>query len=188
MDMDTPTEGSNKRLNQMVAITVVAFSVFLGLCNVKDGNLVQSMDQAKADAVDTWNEYQASRIKLKVDQVALEDLALTAPALKDQGAVAARRAALAAEIAKYQGEGPALQAKAKGFDETYDALNFHDDQFDAADALISIAISAAAVSALTESGWVLAISWGFGALGVLMGVAGFAGWRLHPDLLARLLS
>ena len=45
--------GNDKRLNNMVAVTVVAFSVFLGLCYIKDGNIVQAMSVAKADSVDT---------------------------------------------------------------------------------------------------------------------------------------
>ena len=56
--------GNDKRLNNMVAVTVVAFSVLLGLCNIKDGNIVQAMSVAKADSVDTWGDYQATRTKL----------------------------------------------------------------------------------------------------------------------------
>jgi len=92
------------------------------------------------------------------------------------------------KIAKYQAKAPELMAKAKGFEAAYDQMNYHDDQFDAADALVSIAISAAAVAALTESVWVLLASWLFGGLGVVMGLAGFFGWAIHPEFLARFLS
>ena len=188
MENDLPAEGSNKRLNNMVAVTVVLFSVALGLCNIKDGNIVQNMQQAKADAVDTWGEYQATRTKLHIDQSAADQLAVLGALAKDQAPVAARQAALAEEMAKYRRETPALQAKAKGFEADYDAFNVHDDQFDAADALMSIAVSAAAVSAVVENIAVLVVAWIFGAFGVLMGVAGFAGWALHPDFLARFLG
>ena len=70
----------------------------------------------------------------------------------------------------------------------YNALNVHDDQFDASDALLSIAISIAAVAALTESAGALYAAWAFAALGVTMSAAGFFGWGLHSDLLSRLLS
>jgi len=40
MEVEVNAEAKDKRLNRMVAITVVAFSVFTGLCNIKDGNLV----------------------------------------------------------------------------------------------------------------------------------------------------
>ncbi len=175
-------------LNRLVAITVVILSVFLGLCHIKDDNLVQAMQQSKADAVDTWSEYQATRTKLHIDEGALNQLGVIGPLAKDPAAVAAQTEKLAAQIAKYKAETPALQAKAKGFEAAYDAMNYHDDQFDAADALTGIAVSVAAVAALAEAEWVLGVAWVFGAFGVLMGVAGFAGWRIHPDFLAQLLS
>ncbi len=185
---DLPAEGSNKRLNNMVAVTVVLFSVFLGLCNIKDGNIVQAMQQSKADAVDTWGEYQAARTKLHIDEGTLAQLAVIGPLARDQAAVAAQTARLTAQIAKYKAESPALQTKARGFEAAYDAMNYHDDQFDAADALTSIAVSVAAVAALSESFWVLVVGWVFGAFGVLMGLAGFFGWAIHPDFLAKLLG
>ncbi len=160
---DLPAEGNNKRLNRMVAITVVLLSVFLGLCHIKDDNLVQAMQQAKADAVDTWSEYQATRTKLRITEGQASQLAVLGPIARDQGAVAAENARLAGQIAKYIAESPSLQAKAKGFEAAYDAMNYHDDQFDAADALTGIAVSVAAVAALAESCWVLVVGWGFGA-------------------------
>ena len=188
MDSDIPAEGGDKSLNRAVAATVVLLSVFLGVCNIKDGNINQAMQQAKADAVDTWGEYQATRTKLHISQGSADQLAVLGALASDKSAVAGQQADLTAEIAKYQRETPALQAKAKGFEAQYDALNFHDDQFDATDALVSIGISVAAVAALVESFWVLAVGWVFGAFGVLLGVAGFAGWAIHPDFLARWLS
>lgn len=53
---------------------------------------------------------------------------------------------------------------------------------------MSIAVSAAAVAALVETFAVLAVSWVFGAFGVVMGLAGFLGWAIHPDFLAKLLG
>ena len=58
---DDLSQGSDKTLNRLVALTVVVLSVFMGLANIKDDNLVQAMQLAKSDAVDTWSEYQASR-------------------------------------------------------------------------------------------------------------------------------
>ncbi len=181
-------ESADKRLNKAVAMTVVSLSVFLGLAHVKDDNLVQAMQQAKADAVDTWGEYQANKIKLHITEGQADDLSVLAKMAKDP--VPATRLIKAAQdkIAKYQAKAPELMAKAKGFEAAYDQMNYHDDQFDAADALVSIAISAAAVAALTESVWVLLASWMFGGLGVVMGLAGFFGWAIHPDFLARFLS
>ena len=70
----------------------------------------------------------------------------------------------------------------------YDALNYRDDQFDLADALVALAISLLALTALTHKRWLYWVALVPTALGVLMGLAGLLGWRIHPDAIARLLS
>ena len=190
MEIEVSAEAKNKRLNNQVAITVVALSIFMGLSGIKDGNIVQAMQQAQSSGVDTWSEYQATKTKLHIDETARAQAgflgALDTP--KVNSAIAAETARLTKEIAKYQSEIPDLRAKAVGFQSQYDALNIHDDQFDAADALISIAISIAAVAALVEIPMALYTAWGFGAFGVLMGLSGFLGWSLHSDFLSKILS
>ena len=190
MDIEIGAEAKDKRLNRQVAITVVVLSIFMGLGGVKDGNIVQAMQQAQSDAVDTWGEYQATKTKLHIDETALAQtrfLALEGGA-RAAGPTAAEAARLEAEIAKYRGEIPTLKAKAEGYRAQYDALNVHDDQFDASDALISIAVSVAAVAALVEIPSALYVAWLFGALGVVMGLSGFLGWSLHSAFLSTLLS
>jgi hypothetical protein len=190
MEVEVSAEAKDKRLNRLVAITVVALSVFTGLCNIKDGNLVQAMQQAKADSVDTWGEYQATKTKLHIAQTSRDQISV----LATTGNVAAQAKAsivmtsLAADITKYSHSAPKLAAKAKSFSDEYDALNVHDDQFDASEALISAAISMAAVSALVESFGVLFVSWAFGGFGVFMGVCGFAKLGFHPDVLSNFLG
>ena len=186
MDDDLP-QSSDKTLNRMVALTVVILSVFMGLANIKDDNLVQAMQLAKSDAVDTWSEYQASRTKLHVAQTARIEMAMIAGATPTSAAQAAI-AGMDAEIAKYTNEAPRLRRSAQADEVRYDALNVHDDQFDLSNALISIAVSLAAVAALAESRPLLGVCWIAGALGLLFGIAGFAGWSLHPNTLAALLS
>ena len=56
------------------------------------------------------------------------------------------------------------------------------------DAFLSIAIALAAVAALVDTLWLLYCAWGSGAFGVLMGLAGFAGFNLRPEWLASLLG
>ncbi len=184
MEVELTAEAKDKRLNRLVALTVVVLSVFMGLCNIKDGNIVQNMAQAKADSVDRWGEYQATRTKTHVAEVA----ATTIGVLSDSPAARAATAKLEGEIAKYRAEAPRLAAEAKALSASYDALNVHDDQFDASDALVSTAISLAAVAALTESFMLVYASWFFGACGLFMGICGFAGWAFHPDLLSKFLG
>jgi hypothetical protein len=190
MDIEIGAEAEDKRFNRRVAITVVALSIFMGLCGVRDGNIVQAMQQAQSDGVDAWNEYQATKTKLHIDETAVTQARLLALSGGEatRAAVNVEAVRLDTEISKYRAEIPALKAKAEGFSAQYDGLNVHDDQFDASDALISIAVSIAAVAALVETPAALWASWAFGALGVVMGLAGFLGWSLHSAFMSKLLS
>ena len=184
MDVEISAEAKDKRLNRLVAVTVVVLSVFMGLCNIKDGNIVQNMAQAKADSVDRWGEYQATRTKVHIVETARATVSL----LPKSAAGSAVLAQFDTEIAKYKAETPGLAVEAKRLADRYDALNVHDDQFDASDALISTAISLAAVAALSESFLLLFTCWGFATAGLFMGVCGFAGFAFHPDVLSNFLG
>jgi len=184
MEIELSAEAKDKRLNNLVAITVVVLSVATGLGNIKDGNIVQGMAQAQANSLDRWNEYQATRTKLHIVETARVQLAAAAPSANIQKAVAA----FDGDAAKYKAESPKLASEAKGFADQYDALNVHDDQFDAAEASLATAISIAAVAALTESWVPLVAAWVIGAFGLFMTLCGFAGWPFHPDVLSTLLG
>ncbi|WHU01196.1 DUF4337 domain-containing protein [Sphingomonas sp. NIBR02145] len=184
MEIEVSAEAKDKSLNRKVAITVVVLSVFMGLCGIKDGNIVQAMQQAQSASVDKWNEYQATKTKQHVAEASRVQIA----ALADPKRAAPVLAGLDADIAKYKAEAPRLAADAKAQGDQYDALNVHDDQFDASDAAVSTAISIAAVAALVESGWLLWAGWAFGAFGLFMGLCGFLGWGFHPALLSGVLG
>ena len=189
MELEISAEAKDKHLNNWVAITVVILSVFMALCKIKDDNIVQAMQQAKADAVDTWSEYQAKKIKSHLAENALRQttlLATTGLIKPDQ--VQAEQRAVAAELERYRTQSLAIETKAKAQEKLYDTLNFHDDQFDMSDAALSIAIAVAAVAALTDKWTLLLFAWGSGAFGILFGLAGFLGWRLHPEWLVSLLT
>ncbi|MEO7384708.1 MAG: DUF4337 domain-containing protein [Novosphingobium sp.] len=185
MEIEVSAEAKDKQLNRRVAISVVIFSVSAGLCNIKDGNVVQAMQQAQAGSLDKWNQYQATRTKLHVVEASRETIAALSP---DAAKARPVLDALDKSIAKYNDEGPKLAEEAKGQSEEYDALNVHDDQFDAADAALATAISVAAVTALTENGKLLWLCWIFGGFGLFMGLCGFLKLPFHPDLLSSLLG
>jgi hypothetical protein len=183
MEVEVSAEAKDKRLNRLVAITVVVLSVIMGLGNIKDGNIVQNMALAKADSVDRWGEYQATRTKAHIVETAREQVALSnSPNASNVLADFDR------SLAKYRSEAPRLASEAKALADRYDALNVHDDQFDASEAALSTAISLAAVAALVESFGVLAFGWLFGAFGLFMALCGFAGWGFHPDVLSTVLG
>jgi hypothetical protein len=184
MEVEVSAEAKDKRINRLVALTVVVLSVAMGLGNIKDGNIVQAMAQAQANSLDRWNEYQATRTKLHIVETARVKLAAAAASANIDKAIAG----FDADIAKYRAESPKLAKEAQGFSDQYDALNVHDDQFDAAEASLATAISIAAVAALTESWVPLVAAWVIGAFGLFMTLCGFAGWPFHPDVLSTLLG
>ena len=178
------------RLSTWVAITVALLATFLGVCKVKDDNIVQAMQQAQADKLDHWNFYQARNIREEVAAATVVQLKLAAaaaPAPQQPGyrdAIAAYERLAADQAQKKAG----LRAQAEQDQLTYDALNYRDDQFDLCDALLALAISLLALTALTHKPWLYWLALLPTSAGVVMGLAGLLGWHLHPETLVRLLS
>jgi LmbE family N-acetylglucosaminyl deacetylase len=92
------------------------------------------------------------------------------------------------QVKKYEKEKVDIKKEAEGDQKQYDALNFHDDQFDMSEACLSVAIALFGVTALTKKRWLLAVASAFMFFGVLFGLAGFFAWGIHPDFLAKFLS
>ena len=169
------SEIHDKKLNRTVATTVVILSVTMALTNIKDGNIVQNMQAAQATQVDSWNEYQATRLKLHMEEIA-----------EAQGGPGTARASAA--IAKYSKESAALKAQALAAKDDYDHNNYRDDQFDLSDGLASIALATTAISALVELWGLLYVGWVAGAFSILFMVAGFAQLPIHPDAIISFLT
>lgn len=179
-----------ERHNNLVAITVAFISVFMAIAKVKDDNIVQAMQLAKSNAVDTWNEYQAKKVKLHLSELGVTQcdsfLSLGIAAANEK--LHKQKEAYLRDAKRYSDEAQVLKDKATQFEKEYDDLNFKDDQFDISDAGLSISLGTLAISALITSRRVLFLSWFAGACGFIMGLAGILGWNLHPDWLAKLLS
>ena len=190
---ETVEKKDSSRLNTIVALAVLLSATFLAICNVKDGNIVQGMQQAQANAVDAWSYYQAKSTKLHfaegmVDQIAIERDTL--PGLTDEG-----RAKLDKKIAEYtaqtkqfERDKERIKESAEEYQKEYDRLNFRDDQFDMCEASLSIALAVFGVTALTQKRWLLAVAVAFAVFGTLLGVCGFLGYNFHPSVLAKLLT
>src|SRR6266853_5778825 len=185
-----PVKKSRINLNTLVAISVALLATFMGICKVKDDNIVQAMQQAQADKIDNYSWYQARNIREEVAKA-------TVAQLTAQGAVAPPQAKSVYQeqikayeaIAQEQAEKKKIQqADADKADQTYNELNFHDDQFDLSDAMLALAISLMAVTALTQKRWLFVLALFPTVFGVVMGLAGLLGWHIHPNALTRLLS
>ena len=184
------TQRKSAWLNSAVAITVALLATFMGICKIKDDNIVQAMQQAQADKLDHWQYYQARNLR---EEVAKSTLAQ----LRVQRAMAPARALaeVDAQINTYEalvkdqsGKKDELRKLAEQDQATYDALNFRDDQFDLSDAALAVAISLLAVTSLTQMVWLYVLALLPSAFGIAMGLAGLTGGSLHPDALVRLLT
>jgi len=186
-------ESGGSNLNGLVAISVAIVATFMALCNVKDGNIGQAMEEAQANSVDAWAYFQAKGTKLNIAESARDTLILQreiAPSMTPEarGLVDKKIADYDAKIRLYEKEKGEIKASAEGFKQEYERLNLHDDQFDMADALMSVAIALLGITALTRKRRLMYLAWGFAGFGLVMGIAGFAGLGLHPDFLARIFS
>ena len=187
---EPPANRRTARLNAMVAVTVAVLATFMGICKIKDDNIVQAMQQAQADKLDHWNFYQARNIRQEVAQATVVQLKLAR-----LGRTGPEAAAYDESIARYEkitadqiSKKDELKKQAEQDQKTYDGLNFHDDQFDLSDAALALAIAVLAVTALTHQRWLYWLTLVPTAFGVFMGLSGLLGWAFHPDALVRLLT
>ncbi len=180
---------ARSRLNTLVAISVALLATFMGVCKVKDDNLVQAMQQAQADRIDHWSYYQSKNVREEVARATADQMRAQAAALpsgaKALNAAALRYDSIAANEATKK---EVVKKQAEQDQATYDALNYRDDQFDLSDALAAIAISLLAMTSLTQKRWLFVTALVPLVFAVLMGLAGLMAWQLHSDALAKLLS
>jgi len=182
---------SESRLNSIIALLVAVTATFMAVCNVKDGNIVQAMQQAQAGAVDQWSYYQAKGMKQNLAESTLDQLQLQRAMLADPKFAPMLDQKIAdyqKQVKKYEKEKTDIRKVAEGDQKQYDALNFHDDQFDMSEACLSVTIALFGVTALTKKRALLVVAMVFMFFGVLFGLAGFLGWTIHPDFLAKILS
>ncbi len=190
--IETTAEAKKSKayLNTWVAISVALLATFMGICKVKDDNIVQAMQQAQADKIDNYSWYQARNVREEVARATVAQLNAQATVAPPQAKSVFQEQIKAYEaIAQEQAEKKKIQqADADKADQTYNELNFHDDQFDLSDAMLALAISLMAVTALTQKRWLFVLALFPTLFGVVMGLAGLLGWHIHPNSLTRLLS
>jgi hypothetical protein len=92
------------------------------------------------------------------------------------------------KVARYDKEKEELKGKADELQKEYDRLNVKDDQFDISEALLSVGIALFGITALTQKRWMLFVAFAFGGFGMIVGLAGFFGWNLRPEWIAKLLG
>lgn len=190
---DAVEKAKESRLNTIVATCVAVTATFMALCNVKDGNVCQNMAVDQSKSVDAWAYYQAKGTKQNmaeqmVDQLTIERDTTGTISTEAKATLDKKIEEYTAKAKTYETEKQTIKEQAEGYQADYDALNVHDDQFDMAEASISIGIALFGVTALTQKRWLLIVGLAFGGFGTFLGLAGFIGWSFHPELFARFLG
>jgi hypothetical protein len=187
---DSARDKRNARLNGFVAVTVAILATFLGIFNVKDDNIVQSMLAEQAKMIDYWNFYQARKIREEIALSTIELIALGRGVRPE-----AERGAFDASLAKYTALAESQNTKKEGLkvqaeqaQANYDKLNYRDDQFDLSEAAMAIAIALLAITALTHLWWLYWLALIPSVFGLVIGLAGLFGLPFHPDFLIHPLT
>jgi hypothetical protein len=187
---ESPAESG---LFSTVAALVAVVATIMALCNIKDGNIAQAMTQAQTRSVDAWAYYQAKSMKQNLAESVLDEILLQREMnanLSAEARVLLQKKVSTYEetVKRYEKEKEAIHQEAEEYQKEYDRLNMRDDQFDMADAGFSISIALLGISALTKKRWLVAVALMFGSFGAVLGLAGFLGWNVHPEVIAKFLS
>src|SRR5207248_7193668 len=118
---------SRAHLNTLVAISVALLATFMGICKVKDDNIVQAMQQAQADKIDNYSWYQARNIREEIAKATIAELTVQSASAPSQAQAAYQDQIRAYQaIAQEQTEKKKIQqADAEKADKTYNELNYH---------------------------------------------------------------
>jgi hypothetical protein len=186
-------ERGPKKFNSIIAAAVAVSATILAVGNVKAGNVDQAMAKSQIDVVDEWGYYQAKSTKQALAEASLEQLTLqrdgTPNLTADQQAQYAKAiASYKARVDRYEKEKAEITAKVEALEKRYDELNVKDDQFDIAEALISVGIALFGITALTQRRWMIFVALAFAGFGAIVSMAGFIGWNLRPEWLVKVIG
>lgn len=177
-----PEKEAKERLNTRVALVVTLLACFHGLAEVKAGNNMQAMQRLSASRVADTAQAAAARTRLELVEVMLTRARLepSAAASKEHLELLSD---LDAEQRRVETRAVALEAKVDRDAAEYERRDYHDDQFDLSQAGITASIGLLAMAALLSSNLLFGVAMVPALLGMAMGLAGFTGARLHPDML-----
>lgn len=178
-ELELEQDRAKIKLNTLVAVTIALLATFMGVCKIKDENIVLEMQVAQAGKIDTWNFYQARNIR--------EDLMLSTSAIlakSDPAASADWKSKAKAQNEKKE----KVKQDAEAFDVKYESLHARHDLFDLEDAGMAIAVSLFAITSLTQRKWLYGLAWIPAGLGVFMGLSGLLDWHIHAERLIKLLG
>lgn len=189
--MEPETQRDSERFNNAIAIIVALISAFLAVASVKGDNVVQAMQRSQELTTNSWNQYQAKRLRHFALELELRRTdALTRDGLlKDTPENRALVEEWRKDLVRYEAELKELTDAANGHKAEYDRLNGADDLLDFSGSFLSLALALLAVTALTRIRWLLGLSGAVSLVGLGFGLAAFAGFDLvRPEWLTKLLG
>ena len=167
-----------------IGVYIGVLAAMLAICTLGGGNAAKDAMRANIDATNLWSFFQAKNIRRSVYGVAADDLELLVksnPGMPDEA-----RAAIEAKIKAYRETVARFTSDAKtneGLDELYlkgkaieaerDVAFRKDPYFDAAQALLQIAIVLASVALLAELNLLVWASAALAAIGTGLMLNGF---------------
>lgn len=192
-DAVSKSHEASDRLGSTVAALVAVLATAMAVFNIKDGNIVQAMAQAQARSVNAWSYFQAKSTKQNLAESMLDQLRIERE--RSAGMPADTLTLLDSKILfykekvdRYENEKLEIKKQAEEFEREYDRLNYHDDQFDIAEAGITVAIAVLGIAALTRRKWLVWFALAFASIGLASGIAGFLDAGFHLDFVAKMLS
>jgi hypothetical protein len=176
--------GEKDQRNKWVGVFIGVLAVLLAICNVGGANATKDATHANIAASDTWAFFQAKNIRRTATTLAANELELllaAQPSMPDEAKkkfedrikdYRAEMQRLTTDPAKKEGLDE-LFARAKALEVDRDIALRKDPYFDWSQALLQIAIVLASVHLIIGNLWLLGLSGGLGALGVLLMLNGF---------------
>ena len=147
---------------RLIGLSTAIFAVFAAVGALQAGAFVNEAMIKQLKASDTWNEYQASKLKMHLYSIQVDALAGRAgePGLGEK---------YKATIEKETKKSEELKPRAEGFEKESEHLMHRHHQFSQAVTGIQVAIALGAVAALTRVKivWIFGLAIGLGGLVML---------------------
>ena len=175
---------AENRQSKFIGVYIGVLAAILAICSLGGDNAAKDAMRANVDATNLWAFFQAKNVRRTVYTTAADDMELvlsTNPNLTPEG-----KAAITAKVKEYRdrvvlfssdkktNEGlDELFIKGKAIEKERDVALRKDPYFDAAQAMLQIAIVLASVALIAEVGLLVVFSLGLAILGTGLMLNGF---------------
>jgi hypothetical protein len=180
--MDKLKDDASER-NKWIGVFIGVLAVLLAVCGVGGGNAAKDATRANIEASNMWAFFQAKNMRRQMVRLHIDDLDLR---LADTGTLTALKSEIDRRIKAFKEIDARLTSEPstnEGLDELFkrarelererDIALRKDPYFDWSQALLQIAIVLASVYLITQTPWLLLMSFAIGGFGTLLMLNGF---------------